>query len=578
MNKSKVLFEQLQKDRLIALLTPRSTEECVRVYEICREQGVILEIAFRSDAACEGIRAVLSADPEALILAGTVLTAEQAGQAIDAGAAGIVSADYIPEVVETCVRKDIMCVPGGLSDAGKQLVLKSRLYGCSLEELRLKYPFQWVYKLFPAFEEGESRMGLAKAWKEPIKGLQIIYTGGINRETIREAFRQDPEGIFCGSALTKNADDPDRMISEIQSWKTTVGGKPESPQKSRKPSSEKGVVVTFGEIMARLSSPDGVRIRRASSLEVNFGGAEANVAVSLARFGRPSRFVTVLPNGDLGDAADDHLRVFGVDTSRIIRKRGRLGLYFLEKGSGQRPARVIYDRAGSAFSELNPREIDWDYVFKDAVWFHWTGITPALGSNVFKALYEGLERARAKGITISADLNFRKKLWTEEQARESMTNLMPFVDIMIGNEEDPARVFGMQMDGADLKSGHIHEEGYRMLTKELVDRFGFRKVAVSLRESLSASENNWSACFFNGREFLLGPKYHVNVVDRIGSGDAFAAGLIYGLLDGKSDPDALAFSVASACLKHSVRGDFNDVNLDEVERLASGETSGRVKR
>lgn len=578
MNKSKELFKQLQKDRLIALLAPESTEECIRVYKICRDQGVTLEVAFRSDAAPEGIRAVLSAHPDALILAGTVMTAEQAEQAVSAGAAGIVSADYIPEVVETCVRKNIMCVPGGMSDAGKQLVLKSRLYGCSLDDLRLKYPFQWVYKLFPAFEEGESRMGLAKAWKGPIRGLQIIYTGGISRETLKEAVRQDPDGIFCGSALTRNSDDPARMISEIQSWKAIIGGKTKSKEMYRKPSPEKGTVVTFGEIMARLSSPDGIRIRRASSLDLHFGGAEANVAASLARFGHPSRFVTALPLDDLGDAADDHLRIFGVDTSRVIRKSGRLGLYFLEKGSGSRPSRVIYDRAGSTFSRLSSKEIDWDYVFKDAVWFHWTGITPALGNNVVKALREGLERAKDRGITISADLNFRKKLWTEEQAKETMTNLMPFVDIMIGNEEDPSKVFGIEAEGTDLKSGHIHEEGYRQLTKKLVDRFGFRKVAVTLRESLSASENNWSACLFNGKEFLLGPKYHVNIVDRVGSGDAFSAGLIYGLLDGKSDPEALAFSVASACLKHSVRGDFNDVSLEEVERLVSGETSGRVRR
>jgi 2-dehydro-3-deoxygluconokinase len=578
MNKSKKIFKQIQTGRLIALLTPGSPEECVQAFETCRDQGITLEIAFRSKAAPEGIRAVLAAHPEALILAGTVMTAEQASEAIAAGAAGIVSADYIPEVVEVCVQADIMCVPGGLSDAGKQLVLKSRLYGCTLEELRTTYPYQWVYKLFPAFEDGDSRMGLAKAWKGPIKGLQIIYTGGINRNTLKSAVKMDPDGIFSGSALTKNRNDPEKMSAEIRAWKAefSAEGRPKRPP--RKEAEEAGVVVTFGEIMARLSSPPGVRLRQASSFDVNFGGAEANVAAGLAGFGVPSRFVTALPDNDLGDAALRRLRAAGVDTSRIVRKKGRLGLYFLEHGAGPRPSRVIYDRAGSAVSQLTPRDIDWEEVFHRAVWFHWSGITPALGENVCSLLLQGLSKAAEMGIPVSADLNFRKKLWTEERAREVMTELMPYVDVLIGNEEDPLRVFGLKPGGKDMESGSIDPAGYESLTQGLMDRFGFKKVAITLRESLSASENYWSACLRSGDSFLVGPRHHVWIVDRVGSGDAFAAGLIYGLLKGKSDAGALAFGIASACLKHTVQGDFNDVSPEEAERLASGEASGRVRR
>lgn len=581
MNKSEKIFNKILKGRLIALLTPGSVEECLQAYRICREQGIVLEIAFRSQGAPDGIKAVLGAHPDALLLAGTVMTAEQATEAIAAGAAGIVSADFIPEVVEACVLADVMCVPGGLSDAGKQLVLKSRLYGCSLEELRTGRPYQWIYKLFPAFEGSESRMGLADAWKGPIKGLQIIYTGGITRETLLSAVDQDPDGIFCGSALARDVKNPGRMKAEIKAWKAvfeTRAAPRRIPRPSRKKVEKPRFVVTFGEIMGRLSPPEGIRLRQASSLQMNFGGAEANVAAGLSGFGIPSRFVTALPESDLGEAAGRRLAAAGVDTSCIVRRPGRLGLYFHEYGAGPRPSKVIYDRAGSAVTGLAPGDIDWSEVLRDARWFHWSGITPALGENLRALLLQGLKKAAELGVPVSADLNYRKMLWTEDEARRVMTGLMPYVDVLIGNEEDSQRVFGIRPEGTDVDSGLIDPEGYRSLTKELMERFGFEKVAITLRESLSASENNWSACLRTGEDFLLGPRHHVWVVDRVGSGDAFAAGLIYGLLNGKSDTGALAFGIASACLKHTVHGDFNEVSVEEVERLASGEASGRVRR
>jgi 2-dehydro-3-deoxygluconokinase len=582
MNKSEKIFERMEKDRLIALLNPKNSEECVKAYEICEDQGIVLEIAYRSEHASGGIQAILGKYPGALVLAGTVMTGAQAEEAIGIGAAGVVSADYIPAVVDACVKNDVMCIPGGLSDAGKQLVQKASDYGCTLEELRRKYPYQWVYKLFPAFTGGMSNIEMVQAWRGPYRDLGVIYTGGITLDTLGKAARIDPGGIFCASALAKNIRETEKMKRDIDVWKDALSSevlKEKIPSvKKKKAEGRIPKVVTFGELMLRLSPPGGIRLKQATSFDVHFGGAEANVAASLAQFGLQACFVSVLPDDDIGNNAIGTLKKYGVDTRFIARGGKRMGIYFLEHGHGTRPSKVIYDRANSAVSELRPEDVDWQRILEGASWFHWTGITPALGDSLRKTLRNGLEAARKKGITVSADLNFRKKLWSEEKAGEVMTGLMPYVDILVGNEEDPMKVFGIQARGTDVESGKLNLEGYKELTKALMDRFGFKKVAITLRESLSASENCWSACLYDGREFIEGPRHRVWVMDRVGTGDAFAAGLIFSLLRGKEDAEALAFGVAAACLKHSIWGDFNAVSVDEVERLAAGNITGRVQR
>ncbi|MGD2295856.1 MAG: KHG/KDPG aldolase/sugar kinase fusion protein [Candidatus Aminicenantes bacterium] len=582
MNKSEKVFRSIQKSQLIALLTPKSPNECVKAYELLKPSGIVLEVALRSERAVAGIKSILKKYPDAAVLAGTVMTREQAEKAIRAGAAGIVSADYIPEVVEACVQSDVMYVPGGLSDAGKQLVQKATKYGCSLEELREKYPYQWIYKLFPAFSGKLSNMDLPLSWKGPFKDLAVVYTGGITLNNLKEAVQKAPEGIFCASALTKNIDKPALMKEEIQRWRDALKPSVSKPQKIKKVQEplERLVprIVTVGELMMRLSPPVGIRLQNVQNFDVNFGGAEANVAVSLARFGMNAAFVTALPQNDLGDHAFSVLRMHGVDTRFILRRGKRIGIYYLEHGSGPRPSKVVYDRAHSAFSELGSSDLDWTQILEGAQWFHWTGITPALSDSVAASLRKGLALAKKKGITVSVDLNYRKKLWTGEKAREVMTELMPFVDILIGNEEEPQRVFGIKPKGTDVSSGKLDMEGYRELSRALVKRFGFRKVAISLRESISASENIWSACLFDGKKFVKSPKHRVWIVDRVGTGDAFAAGLIFSLLKGKTDREALHFGVAAACLKHSICGDFNLVSVEEVERVAAGETAGRVQR
>ncbi len=583
MKKSERVFKKLRQVRLIALLNPKSAEECIDTYEICEELGIILEIAFRSEHAVRGIKAILDKYPAALILAGTVMTRKQAEQAIEAGIAGVVSADYIPEVIDVCVREDVMGIPGGLSDVGKQLVQKAEGYGCSIEELKKNYSYQWVYKLFPAFSGRIVNIDLAKAWRGPFKDLTVVYTGGMTLETLEQATQKDPQGIFCASALAKHIDDPEKMKAEINRWKEAL--KPDSALKKEKPIPEKPIapiqmpkIVTFGEMMVRLSPPKGVRLQQAKEFDIHFGGAEANVAVSLAQFGMHSCFISAFPNNDLGHNALGTLKGFGVDTQFIVRKGKRMGIYYLEHGHGPRPSKVIYDREHSAVSAFGPEDVDWEKVLDGARWFHWTGITPALSDSLLATLRNGLEMAKKKGITVSSDLNFRKKLWTEEKAQMVMTDLMSYVDVLIGNEEDPTRVFGIQPVGTDFESGKLSMEGYEKLTKALMDEFGFKKVAITLRESISASENFWSACLFDGEKFIQGPRYHVQIMDRVGTGDAFAAGLIYSLLQGKKGREALSFAVAAACLKHSIWGDFNIVSVEDVERLAAGDTTGRVQR
>ncbi len=582
MKKSAQVFKSMQKSRLIALLTPKSKNECLRAYEILRPFGVVLEIAFRSEFAVDGLKAILKKYTEALVLAGTVMTPQQAESAIKAGAAGVVSADYIPDVVRICVENDIMCIPGGLSDVGKQLVQKAESYGCSLEELHEKYPYQWIYKLFPAFAGEVANIDLFQSWKGPYKGLAVVYTGGITLDTLKEAANKDPQGIFCASALTKHLAQPELIKKEIKKWKEALKSEPPQPQKQARAKKMDKIpapkVVTFGELMVRLSPPPGVRLQQARNLDLCFGGAEANVTVSLARFGLEAAFVTALPENDLGANALDVLRQNGVDTRFIIRKGKRIGVYYLEHGSGPRPSKVIYDRAHSAFSEVRPSDLDWERILENSHWFHWTGITPALSDSAAASLRKGLEIARKKGITVSADLNFRRKLWSEEKAREVMTGLMAYVDILFANEEDPIRVFGLRPRKTDVTAGKLDIEGYREIAKELVKRFGFKKVAISLRQSISASENIWSACLFNGKNFYKSPKHRVWIVDRVGTGDAFAAGVIFSLLKGRTDQQALRFGVAAACLKHSIYGDFNLASEEEVERVAAGVTSGRVLR
>jgi 2-dehydro-3-deoxygluconokinase len=339
-----------------------------------------------------------------------------------------------------------------------------------------------------------------------------------------------------------------------------------------------GKIVTFGEIMLRLAPEGYYRFLQTPSYGATYGGGEANVAVSLANFGLDAAFVTKLPKHEIGQGAVNSLREFGVDTSKIVRGGNRVGIYFLEKGASQRPSKVIYDRAHSAIAEAISGDFDWNAIFKDVSWFHFTGITPALSGSAAAITLEAVKAAKSQGITVSCDLNYRKNLWSREKAGEVMTGLMPHVDLCIANEEDASDVFGIKAKDSDVSSGSISHESYKEVAQTLAERFHFKQVAITLRESLSANDNNWAAMYYDGKEFYFSRKYAVHIVDRVGGGDSFGAGLIYAQVNGLGPQETVEFAVAASCLKHSIEGDFNQVSVDEVKKLAGGDASGRVQR
>lgn len=339
--------------------------------------------------------------------------------------------------------------------------------------------------------------------------------------------------------------------------------------------------VTFGEIMLRLAPPGFERILQSPQFVATFGGGEANVAVALAQLGLPAAFITVLPEKNpVADAVIGELRRFGVDTSRIVRGKGRLGIYFLEAGASQRPSKVVYDRDDSAIALAKPGDIDWDRALENAGWFHVTGITPAISASASQLALEAVKKAREKGITVSCDLNYRKNLWKwGKPTAEVMRELVKHVDIAIANEEDVQMALGIQAE-VDVHSGQLDRAQYEKLTaKVLVEYPNLKAVAITLRESKSASHNDWSACLNDRRSFTVSRSYDIaHIVDRVGSGDSFAAGLIYGFQALSTHQDALEFAVATSCLKHSLPGDFSRTTADEVNALLKGGGSGRVQR
>ena len=337
-------------------------------------------------------------------------------------------------------------------------------------------------------------------------------------------------------------------------------------------------VVTFGEIMMRLNPVGYERFLQANTYVSTFAGAEANVAVSLTNYGVDAAFVTKLPEHEIGQAAVNSLRKFGVDTSLIVRGGDRVGVYYCEKGASQRPSKVIYDRAHSAVATASSSDFNWNRILKGATWFHVTGITPALSDGMANITLKAVKAAKEKGVTVSCDLNFRKKLWSKEKAGKVMSEVCKYVDYCIANEEDAKDVFGIEADNTDINGGKLDRDGYVSVAKKLTERFGFKGVAVTLRESLSANDNNWSGMLYTEGNAVFSKKYAIHIVDRVGGGDSFGAGLIYSLLNGYDAQKAIEFAVAASCLKHSIEGDFNMVSVKEVETLMSGNASGRVQR
>ncbi len=340
-------------------------------------------------------------------------------------------------------------------------------------------------------------------------------------------------------------------------------------------------IVTFGEIMLRLSPPGYQRFVQANNFEVTFGGGEANVAVSLANYGMNTAFVSRLPKNDIGRACRMELEKHGIDTSQINYGGERLGIYFLETGAVARPSKVVYDRSHSSFSEVEKGMFNWDAIFEGAEWFHWTGITPAVSQAAAEVCMEAIQAANKKGITVSCDLNYRKNLWKYgKKALEVMPQLVAGCDIVLGNEEDAEMVLGIKPEGVNVAGGHVEGEAYRSVSEKIMKQYPrVKKVITTLRGSLSANHNTWSGVLFDGKNLFTAPTYQItHIVDRVGGGDSFMGGLIYGLLTYNDDGKALRFATAASCLKHTIPGDFNEVTVEEVEKLMEGDASGRVSR
>ena len=339
-----------------------------------------------------------------------------------------------------------------------------------------------------------------------------------------------------------------------------------------------GRFVCFGEIMARLNPLGYLRMVQANQLEITYAGGEANVAVSLANYGKDAAYVTKLPDNDLTKSALRILRGYGVDVSDVVIGGERMGIYFVEKGASQRASKVTYDRKYSAISMAEPADFDWDAIFDGAEWFHFTGITPALSDSAAEICLLACKKAKEKGVTVSCDLNYRNKLWTSEKAGRVMAKLMEYVDVAIGNEEDCEKVFGIRAKGTDVTTGSLSKEGYTGVAAELSRKFNIPTVAITLRSSISASDNKWAGMLYTGGKSYFSKEYTVHIVDRVGGGDSFGGGLIYALSENYEPQRAIEFAVAASCLKHSIEHDFNEVTVDEVTKLMNGDGSGRVQR
>ena len=340
-------------------------------------------------------------------------------------------------------------------------------------------------------------------------------------------------------------------------------------------------VVTFGEIMLRLAAPEYQRFNQVKQFDASFGGGESNVAVSLANFGIPVSFVTRLPENDIGNACLQELRKYNVDVSHILRGGERLGVYFLERGAVSRGSKVIYDRAHSAVSQVEKGMFNWKEIFKDATWFHWTGITPAISQGAADVCKEAIDAANEMGLMVSCDLNYRKKLWKYgKDAQQVMPGLVEGCDVVLGNEEDAEKSLGIKPEGVDVTKGQVQAEAYKSVSQQIMNRFPkVKKVITTLRGSINANHNTWSGTLYDGEKLHTGKKFDItHIVDRVGGGDAFMAGLIYGLATEMKDEDALNFGIASSCLKHTIHGDFNNVTVEEVGKIMGGDVSGRVAR
>ena len=571
-------YERIKKCRMIPVIALDNVSDAKPLAKALYDGGLpCAEVTFRREGADLCIKAMKEEYPDMLVGAGTVLSKEQVDAALNAGAEFIVSPGLDEAIVSYCIEKNICVIPGvsTASDVAKA-------YSLGLK----------VVKFFPAEAAGGVKM--LKALSAPYNMMTFMPTGGISKDNMASYYALK-NVIACGGSFMIDAkaikegnfDKIKNLTKEVVEAINALNGNDSNKENNAFDSQKKNIelsglsdkkVITFGELMLRLAPEGYLRFVQADTFEATFGGGEANVSISLANFGMNTSFVTKLPAHEIGQMSVNSLRKYGVDTSLIVRGGKRVGIYYLEKGASQRASKVIYDRAGSAIAEASKSDFDWDKIFEGAGWFHFTGITPALSDELADIALEACKKAKEKGIIVSCDLNYRNKLWSKEKAGEVMGKLCKYVDVCISNEEDANDVFKIKAPDTDVTAGEINSEGYKYVAEELKKRFGFSYVAITLRESISASDNRWGAMLYDGNDFYFSKKYNVHIVDRVGGGDSFGAGLIYSLTHNANPADAIEFAVAASCLKHSIEGDYNFVSVDEVNKLAKGDASGRVQR
>ena len=526
-----------------------------------------LEITLRSEVSLQAIREITAAYPDLQILAGTILTVENAQAAIDAGASGLVMPGYDDEIVDFALSKNIPIVPGCITAADIQKGYKKGLR---------------VFKFFPA--ECSGGIDAIKLLAGPFKGAKFLPTGGMNYKNIgsylKEACVLACGGSYMADAKLLAAKDFDTITEnckravrisrgeEAEAVKIERGGAKDPSKKT----------VGFGDFMLRLNPEGYLKFIQADKFVVNYTGAEANVCTSLAYMGMKTEFVTRLPDNLIAECALANLRKFNVGTSYIAKGGDRIGLFYAEKGASQRPSKIVYDRKTSAFASCAPEHFDWDAIFADASHFHFTGITPALGESVARACEAACIAAKKRGLTVSCDLNYRKNLWTREQAKETMSKLLRYVDILIANEEDSADVLGISAKNTDINSGVLSREGYIEVAEQIQKTYGVPTVAITLRKSISASDNDWSAMLYTDGKAYFSKEYRIHIVDRVGGGDSFGAGLIYAYQNGFDAQEQIEFAAAASCLKQSIELDVNLSSVSDILSLAGGNASGRVQR
>lgn len=584
------IVEELEQIQVVPVIVLESAEDAVPVADALCKGGIpCAEVTFRTQAAAKVIRQMTQAHPEMLVGAGTVLTIEQVDEAVEAGAKFIVSPGLNPEIVTYCKEKQIPMMPGVVTPSEVEQAMSLGLR---------------AVKFFPAEAAGGLKM--LKSMTSPYGAMRFMPTGGITMDNMCEYL--ECSFIFCcgGSFLvTKDMVEKKEYhrIEETAHKVMELLGKEEGSEVKtnitihldREADPIKKVhskmfpeifgadthkakkVVTLGEIMLRLEPDACRRFVQAEEYQVVYGGSEANVAVSLANFGIPSTFVTKLPDNDIAQAGINYLRAYGVDTSHIVRGGNRMGIYFIEKGASQRPSKVVYDRAGSSMSEAVEEDFDWDEIFKDAMWFHFSGITVSLSEQAAVLCEAACREAKKRGIYISCDANYRKNLGSLEQFGSTMKKLSPYLDAFWGvtSREYLRSMFGIEIRDEQFSSDTPEEE---KVAATLSEAFDLDLTVITKRNTRSASDNDFSAMLYQNKRAYRSQKYSMHIVDRVGGGDAFAAGLIYSQIKGYEPKDAIEFAAAAACLKHSIEGDSNLVTATEVEQLALGNASGAVQR